>query len=149
MMAQAPHANAARLFLNWLLSREGQVVYRKASENDSRCIDIPKRGGIIDPDEVLEAARIFFYSLEENDKTQGNEEFKRFLNEIMPRNEDSGTARLPNDVEAQRRAMIFLTVRWSPLLAGAIMSNCCVYMLERHERSGCCFFLVFAPWRPG
>jgi hypothetical protein len=30
--------------LNWLLSREGQIVYQKIVNGDSRRIDIPKEG---------------------------------------------------------------------------------------------------------
>lgn len=40
---RAPNPNAAKVFLNWLLSREGQIVYQKiARNNDSLRIDIPK-----------------------------------------------------------------------------------------------------------
>jgi iron(III) transport system substrate-binding protein len=38
-----PHPNAAKVFLNWLLSREGQAaVQREGDTNDSLRIDIPK-----------------------------------------------------------------------------------------------------------
>jgi iron(III) transport system substrate-binding protein len=44
---RAPHPNAARVFLNWLLSREGQMVAQKAlalngCPSNSMRIDIPK-----------------------------------------------------------------------------------------------------------
>lgn len=42
LMKRAPHPNAARVAINWLLSREGQIVYQKISGGDSRRIDIPK-----------------------------------------------------------------------------------------------------------
>jgi ABC-type Fe3+ transport system substrate-binding protein len=81
-----PHPNAAWLFLNWLLSRDGQIAYQKASENNSLRADIPKKG-IIDPDQVPQDGREdFFYSLEENDKKQRDQEFKQFLNDLIPRN---------------------------------------------------------------
>lgn len=35
MMAKAPHPNAARLFLDWLLSKEGQDVHGRARSNPS------------------------------------------------------------------------------------------------------------------
>jgi iron(III) transport system substrate-binding protein len=39
----APHPNAARVALNWLLSREGQIAYQRVYEEpDSLRIDIPK-----------------------------------------------------------------------------------------------------------
>ena len=42
LFRNAPHPNAARVAINWLLSREGQVVYQKVRGSDSRRIDIPK-----------------------------------------------------------------------------------------------------------
>jgi ABC-type Fe3+ transport system substrate-binding protein len=43
LMNRAPHPNAAKVYVNWLLSREGQTVYQKISrDNDSLRIDIPK-----------------------------------------------------------------------------------------------------------
>jgi iron(III) transport system substrate-binding protein len=43
--ARAPHPNAAKLFVNWFLSREGQIALQKLGRPDahnSRRIDIPK-----------------------------------------------------------------------------------------------------------
>ena len=31
--SQPPHPNAARLFVNWLLSREGQTVFQRAGQH--------------------------------------------------------------------------------------------------------------------
>jgi ABC-type Fe3+ transport system substrate-binding protein len=43
LLNRAPHPNAARVLINWLLSREGQIAYQKASDDrDSLRIDIPK-----------------------------------------------------------------------------------------------------------
>jgi iron(III) transport system substrate-binding protein len=42
LMRNAPHPNAARLAINWLLSREGQTVYQRVHSADSRRLDIPK-----------------------------------------------------------------------------------------------------------
>ena len=48
LMNRAPHPNAARVFINWYLSREGQIALQKALVNlgddppDSLRIDIPK-----------------------------------------------------------------------------------------------------------
>ena len=42
VMDKAPHPNAARVILNWLLSREGQLAYQKYVIADSLRIDIPK-----------------------------------------------------------------------------------------------------------
>jgi ABC-type Fe3+ transport system substrate-binding protein len=45
-MNQAPHPNAAKVFLNWFLSRKGQIALQKLGDVDdpanSRRIDIPK-----------------------------------------------------------------------------------------------------------
>ena len=40
---KAPHPNAAKLFVNWLLSREGQIEFQKRDGSDSFRIDIPKQ----------------------------------------------------------------------------------------------------------
>jgi iron(III) transport system substrate-binding protein len=37
----APHANAAKLYISWLLSKEGQLAWQKSGYNSAR-IDIPK-----------------------------------------------------------------------------------------------------------
>jgi iron(III) transport system substrate-binding protein len=48
LVNQAPHPNAARVFINWFLSREGQINFQKAlgkadeGSPDSLRIDIPK-----------------------------------------------------------------------------------------------------------
>lgn len=43
LINKAPHPNAAKVAINWLLSREGQIPYQRIFEKpDSRRIDIPK-----------------------------------------------------------------------------------------------------------
>lgn len=48
LLNKAPHPNAARLFINWYLSREGQTVWQKVMNlkelepSDSMRIDVPK-----------------------------------------------------------------------------------------------------------
>jgi ABC-type Fe3+ transport system substrate-binding protein len=47
LMNRAPHPNAAKVFINWMLSREGQAVFQKimsvpGDPRDSRRIDVPK-----------------------------------------------------------------------------------------------------------
>jgi iron(III) transport system substrate-binding protein len=46
LMNQAPHPNAAKVFINWFLSRKGQIALQKLGDVDdpanSRRIDIPK-----------------------------------------------------------------------------------------------------------
>ncbi len=42
LMDRAPHPNAARLFVNWLLSKEGQITWQQAVHLPSLRDDIPK-----------------------------------------------------------------------------------------------------------
>jgi iron(III) transport system substrate-binding protein len=43
LMDKPAHPNAAKIFLNWMLSREGQMAVQKEGEtNDSLRLDIPK-----------------------------------------------------------------------------------------------------------
>jgi hypothetical protein len=47
LLSQPPHPNAARLFVNWLLSREGQIAFQRTTNTptnseESMRVDIPK-----------------------------------------------------------------------------------------------------------
>jgi len=43
LMDKPAHPSAAKVFLNWLFSREGQIaIQREAESNDSLRVDIPK-----------------------------------------------------------------------------------------------------------
>ena len=42
LIKQMPHPNATRVFLNWILSREGQMQWQKKTDNNSLRMDIPK-----------------------------------------------------------------------------------------------------------
>jgi len=42
LIKQMPHPNATRVFLNWILSREGQIQWQKKADNNSLRMDIPK-----------------------------------------------------------------------------------------------------------
>jgi ABC-type Fe3+ transport system substrate-binding protein len=44
LLDQAPHPNAARVYVNWLLSRDGQRAWQGAVEEPSLRVDIPKEG---------------------------------------------------------------------------------------------------------
>ncbi len=41
LVNKAPHPNAARIFINWLLSREGQTIVQKFEQQQSARVDIP------------------------------------------------------------------------------------------------------------
>ena len=43
-MRHAPHPNAAKLFVNWFLSREGQMAWQERTRQNSLRMDIPKDG---------------------------------------------------------------------------------------------------------
>jgi len=43
VLKNPPHANAARLFLNWFMSREGQEVYTKAMHQPTRRLDVDSK----------------------------------------------------------------------------------------------------------
>ena len=63
VLNRAPHPNAAKLFVNWFLSREGQLAVQNISAKkpegvDSRRIDIPK--DMIPPDFRRSEKRKFF-----------------------------------------------------------------------------------------
>jgi ABC-type Fe3+ transport system substrate-binding protein len=42
VMNRAPHASATKLFVNWILSKEGQSAWQKYTEVNSLRVDIPK-----------------------------------------------------------------------------------------------------------
>ena len=75
MLASAPHPNASKVFLNWLLSREGQMAFQKLTRENSLRIDIPKEG-IVDPDLTLDPKRQYLFT--------GLEEYKKKINEFEP-----------------------------------------------------------------
>lgn len=52
-MSNPPHPAATKYFINWFLSREGQIFYQKITENFSLRNDIPREG--VDPSNILKA----------------------------------------------------------------------------------------------
>ena len=42
LINKAPHPNATKVFLNWLLSKEGQMLWQRYSKTNSLRVDIPK-----------------------------------------------------------------------------------------------------------
>jgi ABC-type Fe3+ transport system substrate-binding protein len=79
LVNRAPHPNAAKVFINWLLSREGQIVFQtlEAGKNSLR-VDIPK-------DDVPERARILpgvKYALLDDPAYADLETVRRFVAEV-------------------------------------------------------------------
>ena len=58
VMSKAPHPNAAKLFVNWVLSREGQSAWQKYTEVNSLRVDIPKTD--LPPDDVPQKGVNYF-----------------------------------------------------------------------------------------
>jgi len=75
MLATAPHPNASKVFLNWILSREGQMAFQKVTKENSLRIDIPK-DGIVDPELMLDPKRQYLFT--------GLEEHKKKINDFEP-----------------------------------------------------------------
>jgi iron(III) transport system substrate-binding protein len=42
LMDRAPHPSATKVFINWVLSREGQIAWQRATKENSLRVDIPK-----------------------------------------------------------------------------------------------------------
>lgn len=49
VVERAPHPNAAKLYVNWLLSREGQLAWQEETTYDSLRVDLPKNKVILAP----------------------------------------------------------------------------------------------------
>ena len=58
VMSKAPHPNASKLFVNWVLSREGQIAWQKYTEVNSLRVDIPKTD--LPPDDVPQKGVNYF-----------------------------------------------------------------------------------------
>jgi iron(III) transport system substrate-binding protein len=58
----APHPNAAKLLLNWTLTREGQTAWRKVVTVNSRRTDVPP----VDPNVVPQSGRDYFHQNQES-----------------------------------------------------------------------------------
>jgi ABC-type Fe3+ transport system substrate-binding protein len=63
LVNRAPHPNAASLFVNCLLTKEGQTINSKAMGTQSARIDVP--ADFVDPDFVLEPGVRFFPTVSE------------------------------------------------------------------------------------
>lgn len=83
MLASAPHPNASKVFLNWLLSRDGQMAFQKLTKENSLRIDIPK-DGIVDPDLMLDPKRDYLFTGLEEHKKKINE-FEPWLESLVPK----------------------------------------------------------------
>ena len=74
-LASSPNTNAAKVFLNWILSRDGQTQFQKLTRENSLRVDIPKEG-IVNPFSILDPKREYLFT--------GLEEYKDKINEFHP-----------------------------------------------------------------
>jgi ABC-type Fe3+ transport system substrate-binding protein len=74
-LASSPNTNAAKVFLNWILSRDGQTQFQKLTRENSLRVDIPKEG-IVNPYYILDPKREYLFT--------GLEEHKDKINEFRP-----------------------------------------------------------------
>lgn len=74
LMDRAPHPNAAKVFINWFLSKEGQYIMSKETELPSLRIDIPTDH--LDPKAVPRAGVYY--------QPNYKEEFVKLRDEIQP-----------------------------------------------------------------
>jgi ABC-type Fe3+ transport system substrate-binding protein len=82
VMNRAPHPNATKLFVNWVLSREGQSAWQKYTEVNSLRMDIPK--GDLPPDDVPQKGVNYFMlnAAKYNDQA-GRKELHRLVEEAL------------------------------------------------------------------
>lgn len=73
-LASSPNKNAARVFLNWILSRDGQNHFQKLTRENSLRVDIPKDS--VPPYYVLDPKKEYLFT--------GLEEHKDRINEFQP-----------------------------------------------------------------
>ncbi|HEY3302183.1 MAG TPA: extracellular solute-binding protein [Candidatus Binatia bacterium] len=84
LLNRAPHPNAAKVFINWFLSREGQTAFQKimsqpGDPQDSRRIDVPKDH--IPPEERRKDGMRYFDI--DDPETKDIQPITKFLNEIL------------------------------------------------------------------
>lgn len=58
LLNRRPHPNAARVFLNWLFSKDGQVHLQKVMRYQSPRVDIGTEG--VDPEKIRETGIKYF-----------------------------------------------------------------------------------------
>ena len=74
-LGSSPNKNAAKVFLNWILSRDGQSQFQKLTRENSLRVDIPKEA-IVNPYYILDPKKEYLFT--------GLEEHKDKINEFRP-----------------------------------------------------------------
>jgi ABC-type Fe3+ transport system substrate-binding protein len=78
-VSKAPHPNAAKLFINWSLTQEGQASWSKELEKNSGRTDVPPAR----PDRQAPAETTYNFQAEINDKNKVDT--RDFIRTLLPR----------------------------------------------------------------
>ena len=81
---RAPHPNAAKVLLNWMLSRDGQTAFQKLTGENSLRTDLPKKG-VVTLSEVPQEGRDYIVQNFERYERAAQEPLKKLFEEIIPR----------------------------------------------------------------
>jgi iron(III) transport system substrate-binding protein len=82
VLGKAPHPNAAKLFVNWVLSREGQTAWQKYTEVNSLRMDIAKTD--LPPDDVPQkGVNYFMLNSSKYNGRVGRREMHRIVEEAL------------------------------------------------------------------
>lgn len=77
----APHPNATKVYLNWLLGKEGQTIFSKASGQQSARIDVPS--DFLNPVTVRSPSAKYFNALSEEYLRRNTDEQYRIARDIF------------------------------------------------------------------
>lgn len=80
-MNRAPHPDSARVFINWLLTKEGQTLFSKAYNAPSLRLDVSTEG--IDPLKIIDPKGKYFMGGDDEDFILSEPERARMANEIL------------------------------------------------------------------
>lgn len=79
LIKNAPHPYASKLFINWILSREGQYTFSKGYTSQSTRVDIPTE--FLNPEDLRKQEEKYFWETE--DFLKGEEEKAKLAREIF------------------------------------------------------------------
>ncbi len=83
-----PHPNAARVFINWLLTREGQTLWQKAIQQPSLRLDVAREG--LDPNSVPKPDRKYVFGGSEDFMRTSTDDIVNIINRAL-KGEPAGT----------------------------------------------------------
>ncbi|HWP29503.1 MAG TPA: hypothetical protein VNM50_08185, partial [Chloroflexota bacterium] len=82
LINRAPHPNAAKVFINWLLSKDGQTAYSTALRQASRRLDVPRDH--LPPEQELKPDGKYWASYKETEAV-APPELVNLLNDVFAR----------------------------------------------------------------